>query len=79
MSKGSVNYFTHNPSMEHIKDNIKKTTGLDASVQNVEVVTEMDMAKCVHVISTAIKELGKYESEPKVGQKRKAPQGSEQL
>ena len=65
--------------MKHIQDNIKKTTGLDASEQNVEVVTEMDMAKCVKIISTAIKELGKHESEPKVGQKRKAPQAAEQL
>ena len=44
---------------QHLVDTMKDKYGLDASQPNVEVVTKVDMDKCVDIIDTAITGLSK--------------------
>lgn len=74
MNKGQVNWFLPGRSMEHNKSFIEENTGLSVTQEaNVEIVTAMHLDKCVEIISTAVKELGKHEN--KAGSKAGSEKG----
>ena len=58
MSKGEISYFYPGVSDAFQARFMKEKYDIDVTQVNVEVITGIDLAKCVKLISTAVKEQG---------------------